>query len=396
MIKAILIDGEGGFSRLETAWDDLARSVSASRYTQTFQWCQVGWQTRQHRENDRLICATVWDDERLIAVWPFISRQGAFGVRIDPVGCGSEEEYGDPLIAADVDHDLVCHELLGLLKTAGDIMHVPFVENDGPIKRALANYGLYRLPIPLKAFAVKKKRNEGFDRFMRGYSSSFRANLKQNRKQLDKLGKLRFELPEDGESYAATVDWVIEEKQDWLLRNQKKNQWFFEDATRHFFLVAATLRSDLGRVGLFRLTLNEKTIAAFLATIDRTRIEVFVTSCDPAYARFSPGMLLIEDTIRWGFERGLSFDTRALQSEDKECWANVSTGHVSYFSPLSLMGAVRFLPTFLKIRAIMIVKSSLRAEQVETLKRVVRWPRVLGRRIRASLAHVMFRELREE
>lgn len=396
MIKAILIDGEGGFIRLESAWDDLAGSVATSRYTQTFQWCQVGWQTRQHRENDRLFCATVWDDDQLIAVWPFISRQGPFGMRIDPVGCGCEEEYGDPLIADHVDHDHVCRELLDLLKTAGDIIHVPFVEDEGPMKRALDRYGLYRLPIPVSASAVRKKRNEGFERFMRSYPSNFRANLKQKRKQLAKLGTLRFELPEDGESYAATVDWVIEEKQDWLLRHQKKNPWFFEDATRHFFLVAATQRSGLGRVGLFRLTFEGKTIAAFLATVDRTRIEVFVTSSDPAYARFSPATLLIEDTIRWAFEQGLSFDMRVQPSQDKNGWANVSTEYVSYFSPLSLMGAIRFFPTFLKIRAIMAIKTSLKAEQVETLKRVARWPVGVLRRLRASFAQIVFRQLREE
>jgi CelD/BcsL family acetyltransferase involved in cellulose biosynthesis len=396
MIKAILIEGEGGFIRLETAWDELAGSVSTSRYTQTFQWCQVGWQTRHHRENDRLICATVWDDEQLIAVWPFMSRQGPFGMRIDPLGCGSEEEYGDPLIADHVDHDHICRKLLDLLKTAGDLMHVPFVENEGPMKRALASSGLYRLPIPVKASAVRRKRNEGFDKFLRGYPSDFRASLKQKRKQLDKLGQLRFELPDDSESYAATVDWVIEEKQDWLLRNQKRNPWFFEDATRHFFLVAATQRSCLGRIGLFRLILDGKTIAAFLATIDRTRIEVFVTSFDPAYARFSPATLLIEDTIRWGFERGLSFDMRVQPSQDKDSWANVSTDYVSYFAPLSLMGAVRFLPTFLKIRAIMLLKASLNVEQVEALKRIVRWPIGLLRRVRASLTQIVFRQLREE
>lgn len=396
MIKASLIDGESGFIRLQNAWDDLARAVPTSRYTQTFQWCQVGWQTRQHRENDRLLCATVWDDDQLIAVWPFISRQGSFGARIDPVGCGSEEEYGDPLIACHVDHDLVCQELLGLLKSAGDLMHVPLVDDDGPMKRALANFGVYRLPIPTEASAVKKKRNEGFHKFQRGFPSRFRADLKQKRKQLAKLGPLQFELPDDGDTYTSTVDWVIEERQDWLLRNGKTNEWFFEDATRHFFLVAATQRSDLGRVGLFRLTSGGRTIAAFLATIDRTRIEVFVTSVDPSYARFTPDMLLIEDTLRWGFERGLSVDLRVMPSQEKDSWTNASTRHVSYFLPLSITGAVRFFPTVLKIRAIMALKASLKDEKVESLRRVARLPLSTLRRLRTSLAQVMFRQLREE
>jgi CelD/BcsL family acetyltransferase involved in cellulose biosynthesis len=396
MIKAILFDGEGGFTRLNAAWDELARSVPTSRYTQTFHWCQIGWQTRQHRENDRLVCATVWDDDRLIAVWPFMSRQGQYGVRIDPLGCGCEQEYGDPLIAQDVDQNLVCRELLAVLKTAGDLMHVPYVDDGGPMKPALGHYGIYRLPIPTQAFSIKKKRNEGFDKLLRGYSSSFRTNLKQKRKRLEKLGCLKFELPEDGESYAATVDWVIEEKQDWLSRHQKRNDWFFEDATRHFFLAAATLRSDLGRVGLFRLTLDGKTIAAFLATIDRARIEMFVVSVDPAYASYSPRMLLTEDTTRWAFERGLTFDMRVLQSHDKDRWANATNGHVSYFVPLTLVGAVRFWPTYLKIRAIMAMKASLKTEHIRVLTRIGRMPVGLRRRLRSSLAQVIYRQLREE
>ena len=302
------------------------------------------------------------------------------------MGCTMQEEYGDPLIASNVDQEHVCAHLIELVRNTADVLEVYSTRQGDPIQRLLDRTGLFNIPKPMSAYSVMKTGADSFDDFLRGYSRKFRSNLKQQRKRLETLGVLRFELPDDIESSSETVDWLLDVKRNWVKRQQKKCPWLEQGATRDFFVAASMLRGDLGRLGLFRLTLDGKPVAAFLTTIDRTRIELLVTTFDPNYGRFSPGMLLIEDVVRWGFAHGLSFDMRPLWLEYKERWANGTTAVISYRVPLSLKGAIRLFPEYTEFRFKNFVRSVLNQGQRDAVKHVFKWPLGLKERIQSYLA----------
>lgn len=378
MLRPALVDG--AFARLETAWNELARSVVTCHYTQTFEWARLGFETRDAAKGDRLICATVWSGERLVAVWAFQRNRLGFATRLEPLGCGMHEEYGEPLIAQDVDAVSVCRALMRLLRPMADIIDVPFVRENDPIQRELVKTGSFHIPVPLDAFALNMRGAESFDALLQTYSANFRANLKQKRKRLQKLGTLRFELPEDYDSCASTIDWVIEEKRRWLLRQDKQCPWLPKDEVARFFRTASTRQSEFGRVGFFRLTLDGKPVAAFLATIDRARVEMLTTSFEPEYGRFSPGMLIIEDVARWCFERGLDFDMRILHMDYKERWANVVTSRIKYRVPMTWKGACVLLPEYLSLCLRRMARGATNTEQRAALRRMLKWrPTLKGR-----------------
>lgn len=380
MLKSVLVEGEEGFVRLESAWNDLAKSVASCRYTQSFEWAQLGWRTRDGAGGDRLICATVWSGDRLVGVWPFQRNRLGFASRLEPLGCGVHEEYGDPLVASDVDEADVCSALLALLRPMADVVEVPFVRDGGPMQALLLKAGMFNVATPLKAFELQRRGLDSFDALLQSYSSNFRANLKQKRKRLQKLGTLRFELPEDYDSCASTIDWVIEEKRRWLLRQDKQCPWLPKDEVARFFRTASTRQSEFGRVGFFRLTLDGKPVAAFLATIDRARVEMLTTSFEPEYGRFSPGMLIIEDVARWCFERGLDFDMRILHMDYKERWANVVTSRIKYRVPMTWKGACVLLPEYLSLCLRRMARGATNTEQRAALRRMLKWrPTLKGR-----------------
>jgi CelD/BcsL family acetyltransferase involved in cellulose biosynthesis len=375
------VEDVGSFGRLEGAWNELARSVVASHYSQSFEWAKLGWESREADAGDGLICATVWSGERLVGVWPFRrSRRGSASV-IEPLGCGLHEEYGDPLIAPDVDQHEVCAALVKLLRSTADILDVHFVRDDSPITGLLAKASMFSMATPFEGYVLERGGAGSFDALLQGFSANFRANLKQKRKRLQKLGELRFELPEDEASCAETLDWVLAEKREWLLRNDKESRWLPKDEARSFFLAAAMKRGDLGRVGFFRLTLDGRPIAAFLSTIDRTRIEMFVTVFAPEYGRFSPGMLIIEDVARWGFERGLDFDMRVLTMDYKIRWANRIGTRFKHRVPMTWNGARLLLPDYLRFSMGRMARSILSEEQRAALRQALKWrPGFLGPR----------------
>lgn len=388
MLRPILLDGVEEFVRLEDDWDNLARSVATYHYTQTFEWAKLGWETRDAGAGDRLFCATIWSGARLVAVWPFQRNRLGFASRLEPLGCGMHEEYGDPLIAPDVDPLYVCRELMALVRPVADIIEIPFVRHDGAARRVLEKSGVFNIPNPMDGFMIERRGIENFDLLLQTYSSKFRTNLKQGRKRLQKIGDLRFELPEDYASSVETIDWVIDEKRRWLQRVKKSCPWLSKGEARAFFVAASMKRGEFGRVGLFRLTLDGKPIAAFLTMIDKTRVELLTTSFDPDYSRYSPGMLIIEDVVRWCFDRGLDFDMRILRMDYKERWSNAWTTRIQYRVPLTLKGAAVLLPAYLTYCFYRTVHALSNAEQRAAIRRMMKWRPVLKSRNRAPTAQV--------
>lgn len=396
MFRPSLVEGVDSFLRLEAAWNELSRSVATSHYTQTFEWARLGWVTRDAAADDSLICATVWCGERLVAVWPFQRNLLGYAARLEPLGCGMHEEYGDPLIAPDMDVADICGELLKLLRPTADVIEVPFVRHDSQIQKALVRLGAFNIPNPLDAYALEMRGADSFDALLQTYSANFRANLKQKRKRLKKLGTLNFELPEDYDSCAQTIDWVVDEKRRWLLRQDKQSPWLGKDEAVRFFRAASMRRSEFGRVGFFRLMLDGKPIAAFLATIDRSRVEMLTTSFDPEYGRFSPGMLIIEDVARWCLERGLDFDMRVLHMDYKERWANAVTSRVRYRVPMTWKGASALLPEYLLFSGRSMMRGATSAEQRAALRRMLKWRPSLKRRDRSPIAQIDLRTPQQE
>ncbi|MGJ7039982.1 CelD/BcsL family acetyltransferase involved in cellulose biosynthesis [Shinella sp. BE166] len=385
MLESRIFEGMANFLQLEEDWNRLSRSVITCHLTQTFEWCRLGWETRNASPDDRLLCATVWENDRLVAVWPFLVKTSGFVARMAPVGCPMQEEYGDPLIASDVDPERVCEYLLELVRKSADVLYVYCARQGSPMQKLLSRAGMFNIPRPMDAYSVKKVGAQSFEEFMQGHSANFRNNLKQKRKRLEKLGALRFELPEDAGTSAETVNWVLAEKKKWVQRQQKECPWIYQNETSDFFLAASMLRGELGRFGLFRLTLDGKPIAAYLATIDRTRTEMLVTSFDPAYSQFSPGMLLIEDVVRWSYDHGLNFDMRPLWLGYKERWANCTTPVITYRVPLTWKGGIRLLPAYIDFTFKSFVRLVLKPEQRNAVKQALNWPFELKARIKSHL-----------
>lgn len=370
MLHAVLLEGMDDFVALENSWDELARSVEGVHYTQTFQWARLGWEMKTPAVGDALFCATVWSGERLVAIWPFQRTRLGISWRLEPLGCGMHEEYGDPLIASDVDALNVCAELLALLECKADLIEIPFVRCGGPMQAVLAKAGALSVVRPLTAYVLEKKADH-FDAVLKTYSANFRAGLKQKRKRLQKLGRLEFDLPEDDRICRETIEWVLAEKRQWLKRQHKQNPWLGSDETQRFFNAAAMNRSEFGRAGFFRLTLNGKPIAAFITSIDHTRVEMLVTSFSHEYGRFSPGMLIIEDVARWCFERNLDFDMRPLHMDYKVRWANGTVDHLKYRTAFNANGAITILPDYVKQALRRLLRSILKVEHRDAIRHIM-------------------------
>jgi CelD/BcsL family acetyltransferase involved in cellulose biosynthesis len=372
-VQSALVRGIDGFLELESEWNRLSSSVKTSHYTQTFEWAKLGWDALAQVKATDLICATVWSGERLVAVWPLLRDRVGFARRLEPLGCGMQEEYGDPLIATDVDATRACNALLRLLPAIADLLRVPFVQQGGPMQRALSKIRPFNIAEPMSAYAIERRGFGDLDALLKTYSANFRSSLRQQRRRLQRQGDLQSGLIEDEPDCVEAISWAIREKRQWVLRQDKRCDWLAGDATSNVFVAASTKRSVLGRGGVYRLALDGRPVAVLLITIDRTRVELMATMFDPEFARFSPGMLIIEDVARWAFERGLDVDLRPLHMDFKERWSNSVSVRVKCRVPMTLKGVIWMLPDYALFSLKRLGRRISSAEQRATIRRLLKW-----------------------
>lgn len=371
-----ITEGFDQFLALKPDWDELALKTPSCRLTQTFGWAQIAWENRVVGSQDRLVCASLWNAATLVAIWPFAITKVGLIKRAAPLGCTMQEEYGEPLLACDIDQESACEELLKVVRQFADTFYVYCAPYGTPIQSVLARSGVYNIPVSLDAYSIEWEADRSIEQVMASYSGNFRKNLKQLRKKILIEGELSFEAVEDHGTCLQTIAWILATKRDWVERNNKECPWLYERETAAFFNDALSLGGELGKLGLFRLTLNGKTIVAFLMTIDRTRMEGFITSFDPDYSRFSVGMLLMEDVLAWGYERGLSFDMRPLHLDYKERWSSKTTSAICYHIPLTLKGAAHLSPAYGKFKAKQLARRYLSQNQRTAIRSMLDWRRL--------------------
>jgi CelD/BcsL family acetyltransferase involved in cellulose biosynthesis len=72
---------------------------------------------------------------------------------------------------------------------------------------------------------------------------------------------------------------------------------------------------------LFVLTLQGKPLAANVVAVGATRAYLLTTTYDLKQANLSPGTVLVDDCVKWAFDRGLDFDFGPGEQQYKSSWS---------------------------------------------------------------------------
>lgn len=71
------------------------------------------------------------------------------------------------------------------------------------------------------------------------------------------------------------------------------------------------------------------------------RLEAVVTTYDPAWQSYSPGRILMEECLKWSFEKQIKiFDFRMNVTPNKRNWAKTSVLLCGYLIPCSFLGRI--------------------------------------------------------
>ncbi|WP_294330085.1 GNAT family N-acetyltransferase [uncultured Sphingomonas sp.] len=276
-------------------------------------------------------------DGKLQAVWP-LQIVRSRGVRhVLHLHNGSREEYADPLFAADADDGVVAR-MFSAAKRLGDVLELYNLASEGRIWAHLPSDrpSLRALRSDMACLTVQFATAGSWEAWLAGKSKSFRQGLRYDRKRLSAKGTLAFVAPTSADTRAEQIRWTMANKYRWVLDHDIAGSWLAEASATAFFETLVTSEDGIGAT--FGLRLDDTLIASCLCLIGKRDLEFFLTTYDEAWAAYSPGNLLVEEVVRWCFERRLNFDMRFPVMDYKRRWSDHARTCHGYLLATTLRG----------------------------------------------------------
>lgn len=345
----VIID-PGELVQLEADWNRLWSNTSDPYVSQSFTWCELSWREVASRRGHQFFCVVGRSAEKVVLIWPMMISS-SFGCRIvSPLG-PEGSEYSLVLCASGSHEVGWMQRALDFVgrRSRADLIRLPYTPLQAPLGKALPMLKGARFSTIDRICWVSWEDVNDWQTYLDHVPQS--RTRQRQRRRLAKQGDYRFELVEGNEKLTETVEWLLRYKHQWMEATGKTNAWLPQQSYTNFLRSQIASQNDASGLGLFRITLDGKIIAAALTAIAPARVEGLIKTHDPAWSKYSPGQQLDEDLIRWAFERRLIFDFRLGQEVYKEGWCNRFGSVTSLTAALTIKGALFVI--FLHLKRVM-------------------------------------------
>jgi CelD/BcsL family acetyltransferase involved in cellulose biosynthesis len=185
--------------------------------------------------------------------------------------------------------------------------------------------------------------NTSWSQFEAGISASRRASLRRAKRRAEEAGSVSFEIlsPHPGKLGTLLEEILRVEAAGW--KGRDKTAILSDERIRRFFNHYSVEAARLGILRFCFMKIDSKVVAVQIAIEHSNRFWVLKIGYDEGWARCSPGMLLMHETIRYAFERGLeSYEFLGSDQPWLHIWARGVRRCVSYrgypFSLGSVLG----------------------------------------------------------
>lgn len=289
------------------AWQVLWLSLDGLVF-QSHGWVAAWWNTLRDRDQRSLCIGLVWQGDALQAVFPLAtSRRKGLGVL--EWAAASVTDYGDILVAPDCPPDCL-RRLWALISSERgfDLVMLGRLLPDANVRQlfnAAFDIGIrmradYRLEVSHRVAAD----GANGERWFAGQSKKTRKSYRHAQNLLKEDGDVRFRLLPADTPFGPVLARIALLKRQWLEDSGRTSELFSDDETSLAALVEILAQTGILRI--FVLECGGQIVAVSVNFVQRGAMMAFVTTFDPAFARASPGMLLMMDYIGWSFDQGLT------------------------------------------------------------------------------------------
>ncbi len=297
-ISVETVRDERAFEGLAGEWDALVAMMRRPSPFLCHGWLLEWW--RHYGAGAMLQVHVARREQRLVGALPLLVVRRC-GVRVASYIGGTEAPLADVLVA-DADPDAVAALLLESSSAAGNhLLDVFGVPAHSHLAQALEPYGLWETEVveaPVLAL------DGGWEKVYREKTSAKRRNLHaRRRRQLERLGDLEVSVARSGSELEVALDEAFRLHQlRWYGRPDHSDFGTHEGMRFHRAALRALLGLDAPRIVTLRL--DGRAIAFHYHFVLFERMFVHRLGFDPAYARYSPGLVNTLDAIAGAAREG--------------------------------------------------------------------------------------------
>jgi CelD/BcsL family acetyltransferase involved in cellulose biosynthesis len=320
------------------AWRALdGRAADPLAYFQSFDWCHR-WIAALGAASCKPEIHTLWQEGRLVAVWPLMLSGSALK-RLEPLGWPHSQYanlLADPAFGAT-------GALKGLLPALGGGGHdVALIEGvpDGSALSALlgetpplAGRENSAAMLDLSVFATP-------DDYAAALSKTQRRNRNRRRNALAREGALSFEVLFPGDAgFEGAVAACLGLKREWLRETGRLGTGLAFEGFDRFLSSLPGGRTPLSGACLSVLKAGDRLAAGELGFLHHGHYHAYLGAFDWALRDASPGKTQMDMTVCWLIERGIAtYDLLGNPADYKDSWSNRTLTLQTYAVPASLAG----------------------------------------------------------
>ncbi|MDJ0390004.1 GNAT family N-acetyltransferase [Roseomonas sp. E05] len=279
------------------AWQDLERRADADLF-RSHAWIAAWWRAGP-KPDFSLRIATAWRGEALVGVLPLVLRRHQ-GVRVLEWAAKDCTDYCDVLLAPDVEATAVLGRMWKAVRQEGgyDMAYLSHVLPHSAAAALAGHPGGIEMRPGRRQAAATGVTLAGYaspHAFFQSLGKKGRNNHLRGLRILEEAGPVSFRLAE-AEETRALVQKLFAMKQA-LLNPGEAATILSDDGTLLNAMVQAA--AERGILRLFVLEAGGRLAAGLICFAEGTRLAAYLTTYDVAFARASPGSVILVEAVQW-------------------------------------------------------------------------------------------------
>ena len=337
-----IVTDEAGFLALEPEWENLRAQLREPRFSQSFVWCRRGWETTGRPRGRDLFILVMRVEGRAVLIWPLAIRRKRGLWRV-AAPLGPEWTDYDPGLVQDstraVAHVRAAWDFLRK-NCPADLIHIPHCREREPLHEAIGSDPTARTVSTLPSPHVVLTQFPDWASYWKARSRKTKDNVGRRSRRFAELGEVSFGLVEDRDEFESLLEWTLARKRDWMDRTGLDNDFLRTAEFPDFLREMGAARSAHEGLVMFALKLDGRTVATRIGALDSFRYEGFLEAQDPEFTDYSPGSIILVESLKWCHQRGLDLDFRIGAEEYKRMWATGDRPATTYRLAIRRWGRV--------------------------------------------------------
>jgi len=296
-LRTRVIEHEADFERLDRSWSALAADCKARPF-QDFAWARAWIRTIGRTDGRQLRIATLWDQNRLLAVLPLVRRR-YFGTHLLEWVGARAADYCDALVHPNLD----THSALWMLWDAVAIRRDYDVVRLGQVRED-AKVNVLASAVELNSWVETREetyfipvRWKSSEEWLQAQGSHARKQIKYDLRHLAKAG-FEYYVWKPHDDYECIVDALIAQKSAWMAHKGLGPLLGHREGA-HFLRECIAGMAARGTLHLSAFRSRTGFAACHLGFYQHGVLYGYIPTYDPQWASYSAGEAIRDAFVMW-------------------------------------------------------------------------------------------------